>query len=201
MPHRDWVAHRGQRSEWWEMANKPSVPGNREDEFLRLFARAQRRIHAYILALVFDVNSAADLLQEVNIVLWRKFDQYQSGTNFFAWAREIARLSVLRHRQTTAARIVTLDPQVLDELADRFADATPLGGDDRRSEALDACLQKLGDADRDLILARYRPGASVKAIAERTERTVNSVSQSLCRIRRLLAECVARKLRVEEQAC
>jgi RNA polymerase sigma-70 factor (ECF subfamily) len=183
------------------MANEPAVRENREDEFLRLFARAQRRIHAYILALVFDANSAADLLQEVNIVLWRKFDQYQSGTNFFAWAREIARLSVLRHRQTTAARIVTLDPQVLDELADRFADATPLGDDDRRSDALSACLQKLGDADRDLILARYRPGASVKGIAERSERTVNSVSQSLSRIRRLLAECVARTLRAEEQTC
>jgi RNA polymerase sigma-70 factor (ECF subfamily) len=191
----------GRKVHWWKMANEPPVRENREDEFLRLFARAQRRIHAYILALVFDANSAADLLQEVNIVLWRKFDQYQSGTNFFAWAREIARLSVLRHRQTTAARIVTLDPQVLDELADRFADATPLGDDDRRSDALSACLQKLNEADRDLILARYRPGASVKAIAERTQRTVNSVSQSLSRIRRLLAECVARTLRAEEQPC
>jgi RNA polymerase sigma-70 factor (ECF subfamily) len=183
------------------MANDPAMRENREDEFLRLFARAQRRIHAYILALVFDANSAADLLQEVNIVLWRKFDQYKSGTNFFAWAREIARLSVLRHRQTTSARIVTLDPQVLDEIADRFAEATPLGDDDRRTEALSACLQKLAEADRELILARYRPGASVKAIAERTERTVNSVSQSLSRIRRILAECVHRTLRVEEQPC
>ena len=183
------------------MADEPSIRDRREDEFLRQFARAQRRIHAYILALVFDANSAADLLQEVNIVLWRKFDQYQSGTNFYAWAREIARLSVLRHRQTTAARIVTLDPQVLDELADRFADATPLGDEDRRQEALSACLEKLGESDRELILARYRPGSSVTAIAERTQRTVNGVSQSLSRIRRLLAECVARTLRVEEQGC
>jgi RNA polymerase sigma-70 factor, ECF subfamily len=183
------------------MANESPTRENREDEFLLLFARAQRRIHAYILALVFDANSAADLLQEVNIVLWRKFDQYQSGTNFFAWAREIARLSVLRHRQTTAARIVTLDPQVLDELAERFADATSLGEEDRRQEALTNCLEKLSDADRELILARYRPGASVKAIAERSQRTVNSVSQSLSRIRRLLAECVGRTLRVEEQGC
>lgn len=182
------------------MANQSPARENREDEFLLLFARAQRRIHAYILALVFDANSAADLLQEVNIVLWRKFDQYQSGTNFFAWAREIARLAVLRHRQTTASRIVTLDPQVLDELAERFADATP-NDDDRRQEALTNCLEKLSDADRELILARYRPGASVKAIAARSQRTVNSVSQSLSRIRRLLAECVGRTLRVEELGC
>lgn len=173
---------------------------DRGEEFLRLFAQAQRRIHAYILALVYDANTAADLLQEVNIVLWRKFDQYESGTNFFAWAREIARLAVLRYRQVNAGRIVMLDPQVLDELADRFADATPQQVEDRRRQALDQCLEKLADADRELILARYRPGASVTAMAERAERTVNSVSQSLSRIRRVLAECVERTLHAEEQA-
>lgn len=183
------------------MSNKSLCPEGREEEFLRLFACAQRRIHAYILALVFDVNTAADLLQEVNIVLWRKFDQYESGTNFFAWAREIARLSVLRYRQASAGRIATLDPELLEQLADRFADATPLGVDDQRREALESCLKKLKDADRDLILARYLPGATVIKIAERNQRTVNSVSQSLRRIRRLLAECVARSIRAEEQAC
>jgi RNA polymerase sigma-70 factor, ECF subfamily len=182
------------------MPNGTSVPEGREDEFLRLFARSQRRIHAYILALVFDANTAADLLQEVNIILWRKFDQYESGTNFIAWAREIARLSVLRHRQTNASRIATLDPQLLEQLADRFADATPLEIDDRRRDALEACLKKLRDADRELILARYLPGASVTGIAERSQRTVNSVSQSLRRIRGLLAECVARTLQAEEHA-
>jgi RNA polymerase sigma-70 factor (ECF subfamily) len=183
------------------MSSEPLSPECREEDFLRLFAQAQRRIHAYILALVFDANTAADLLQEVNIVLWRKFDQYQSGTNFFAWAREIARLSVLRHRQASSGRIATLDPELLEQLADRFSDATPLGDDDGRRIALDSCLKKLKDADRDLILARYLPGASVIKIAERNQRTVNSVSQSLRRIRRMLAECVARTIRSEEQAC
>lgn len=183
------------------MQSGSTGPENREDEFLRLFVSAQRRIHAYILALVFDASTAADLLQEVNIVLWRKFDQFQSGTNFFAWAREIARLSVLRHRQTNASRIPTLDPQLLEELAERFADTTPLGDGDTRHDALDQCLKKLADADRDLILARYLPGASVKGIAERTQRTANSVSQSLRRIRSFLAACVARTLRADEQGC
>jgi RNA polymerase sigma-70 factor, ECF subfamily len=182
--------------------SKDSLTGeNREDEFLLLFAQAQRRLHAYILALVFEPNSAADLLQEVNIVLWRKFGEFQSGTNFFAWAREIARLAVLRHRQRSTGRIVTLDPQLLDELADRFADAIQTGNENRRAEALDSCLEKLAEGDRNLILARYKPGASVKAIAERADRTVNSVSQSLRRIRRALAECVERALRVEDQPC
>ena len=41
---------------------------------------------------------AEDVLQEANLVLWRKFDQYQEGTNFFAWACQIIRYEVLKYQ-------------------------------------------------------------------------------------------------------
>lgn len=179
-----------------DVADKQGSQLSREDEFLQLFARWQRGLHGYILALVFDPNTAADLLQETNIVLWRKFDQYESGTNFFAWAREVARLSVLRHRRTSSRRIVTLDPHLLEELAERVCEMPDTDG--RDGEVLKDCLGKLKDSDRELIVARYRPGASVGGMAARLGRPENSVSQSLCRIRRALAECVERTLRSDE---
>lgn len=168
----------------------------REHEFLQLFTRSQRSLHAYILAYVHDPNTAADLLQETNIVLWQKFDQFESGTNFFAWAREIARLSVIRHRRTSARRIGTLDPHLLEELAFRASELASTNIDDR--EILKVCLRKLKEKDRELISARYRPGASVGKMAILLGRTENSVSQSLCRIRRSLAECVERSLRAQQ---
>lgn len=178
------------------MANERQGQLSREEEFLQLFTRSQRGLHAYILALVFDPNTAADLLQETNIVLWQKFGQYQSGSNFFAWAREIARLSVLRYRRTSARKIATLDPHLLEELAERVSEVQDSPGPNR--DTLQNCLQKLKDRDRELIVARYRPGASVGKIAARLGRPENSVSQSLCRIRRALAECVERKMKADE---
>ena len=175
--------------------NEPLDARRREDEFLTLFAQSQRGLHAYILAMVYDPNTAADLLQETNIVLWRKFDQFQLGTNFFAWAREIARLAVMRHRQVTSRGIATLDPHLLEELAERVAEMADSGSRD----ALSSCLQRLKDSDRELVVARYRPGASVNGLAARLGRTENSVSQSLCRIRRVLADCVQRTLNAEER--
>lgn len=176
------------------MADKKSSEVAAQEEFLALFASSQRSLHAYILALVLDPNVAADILQETNIVLWQKFDQFQSGTNFFAWAREIARISVLRHRQSTSSRIALVDPEVLDSLAIKLAEQAPTLIDERQ-EALDECLKKLEDSDRKLILARYEPGASVAAMAEVLTRPTNSVSQSLSRIRRSLLECTNRRLR------
>ena len=171
---------------------------SREKEFLALFAASQRPLHAYILALVFDANAAADLLQETNIVLWQKFDQFETGTNFFAWAREIARIAVLRHRQKTATRIATLDPLLLESLATRFSDATSEQPSERE-HALDDCLKQLPDPDRDLILARYAPGASVNTMAKTMKRTANSVSQSLSRIRRTLMNCTQRRMQSTSQ--
>ena len=179
-----------------DMASNQDDQNFREEEFLHLFAKSQRGLHAYILALIFDADAAADLLQETNIVLWQKFEQYQTGTNFFAWAREVARLTVLRYRRTSSKRIATLDPHLLEELAARFSETQDWRGQER--EALAGCLGKLRDGDREMIVTRYRPGASVGSMAKRLGRPENSVSQSLCRIRRALAECVQRVLQAEE---
>jgi RNA polymerase sigma-70 factor (ECF subfamily) len=180
------------------MTASGSSDESREQEFLRLFAVAQRPLHAYILAWVYDSNAAADLLQETNIVLWQKFDLYESGTNFLAWAREIARRLILRHRQLNAGRIAVLPPEILDEVAATFSDARATDRDAKRQEALTGCLKKLAEADRALVMSRYAPGATVIGIAERLQRTVNSVSQSLRRIRRVLANCIQRSMRADE---
>ncbi|TWT77259.1 RNA polymerase sigma factor [Posidoniimonas polymericola] len=171
--------------------SEPDGSESRDEEFLQLFAQSQRALHAYLIALVFDPNTAADLLQETNIVLWRKFDHYESGTNFFAWAREVARLTVLRHRRTSSRRIATLDPQLLEELAGRFSESQETA--DTNLNVLSGCLDRLRPGDRELIVGRYAPGASVTGLAEKLGRPANSISQSLCRIRKALADCVQRQ--------
>jgi RNA polymerase sigma-70 factor (ECF subfamily) len=182
------------------MASRTDSDDGREQEFLQLFAVAQRPLHAYIMAWVFDPNVAADLLQETNIVLWQKFDLYESGTNFLAWAREIARRAILRHRQLNSGRITTLPPDLLESMARTFSDARASEHQTRQQDALSRCLNKLTEEDRALVMARYSPGASVNGIAVRLQRTVNGVSQSLSRIRRALAECIQRSLRLEEES-
>lgn len=170
-----------------------SSPRKREEEFVALFAANQRKLHAYILAMVIDANAAADILQETNIVLWQKFDQFEPGTNFFAWGREIARLAILKYRKMTSRRIVPVDPLRLEELASRFSQEVDTNQHDKHM-ALETCLEKLRPNDHKLILSRYASGLPVFTIAEKLDRTANSVAQSLCRIRRALVECTKRQL-------
>ena len=57
------------------------------EEFMTLLTANHRRIFQHILAMCPSLQDAEDVLQETNLVLWRKFSQYQRGTSFLAWGR------------------------------------------------------------------------------------------------------------------
>lgn len=61
------------------------------DEFIVEITRAQGMIAAYVRSLLPFHPDYMDVVQEVNITLWRKQRQFRPGTNFKAWAFQIAR--------------------------------------------------------------------------------------------------------------
>ncbi|HPM80105.1 MAG TPA: sigma factor [Candidatus Anammoximicrobium sp.] len=65
---------------------------------MRLWVGRQSRVYAYIRALVFSGADAEDVLQEVAVVLWRKFDQFEPGTRFDQWAYRVASIQVADFR-------------------------------------------------------------------------------------------------------
>ena len=62
------------------------------------------------------------------------------------------------------------------------------------AQALDRCLHELSEKQRQLILARYAPGASVQDLAAERNQTPTALSLTLLRIRKALESCVERKL-------
>ena len=118
--------------------------------FIDLFSQHQRQLHLYVLSLVFEAADAYDILQDTNLVLWEKFDSYQLGTNFLAWARKIAFHRVLRFREAKTKRMTSLDPHVLESLASTTS-GQALEVLTARQDALEGCLDKLRQEDRKLI--------------------------------------------------
>jgi RNA polymerase sigma-70 factor (ECF subfamily) len=62
---------------------------------------------------------------------------------------------------------------------------------------LTVCVQKLSQADRELLQRRYEFDAKPQQIADQIGRPVNSVYKGLQRIRAALMVCVERVLRAE----
>jgi RNA polymerase sigma-70 factor (ECF subfamily) len=159
---------------------------------LVLMTKHQRQIFAYIYALVPNRYDAEDLLQETCVVICEKFNDFEEGTDFVAWACQIAYWRVRYSRQKYARSKVVFDQDIVDAVA-QTAGAMVEEMDDRHV-ALADCLQRLPSRDRELLLIRYEPGGGVEEAAQRSGRTVQTAYKALARLRKLLLDCVSSKL-------
>jgi len=168
------------------------------EEFLALYNQEQRGIHAYIRTLLFRRDDAEDVFQETCITLWRSFDQYQAGTNFGAWAREIARHRVLAYGKKRQGDRHVFSEKLLDRIADDLKTDNDLIS--RRQQALHRCLRQLPSSDRALLDSRYSQSTSTVRMAEQTGRSLSTLYKSLARIRRSLLQCIQLSLVKEDHS-
>ncbi len=162
---------------------------------MSLMTRHQRQIFGYIHTLVPGRADAEDILQETNLVICKKFEEFKEGTDFVAWACQIAWWNVRRARQKFARAKVVFDDDVLESVAGTAA--TMMEELDHRHEALAHCLGRLHPRDRDLLLTRYEPGGGVEAAAQRCGRSMEAAYKALMRLRKLLHDCITQKLSTE----
>ena len=72
---------------------------DKRQKFFQEYNKHQNTIYGYIASHVPNYMDVDDIFQETSVELWEKFDDYEEGTNFLAWARAFARINVLRYRQ------------------------------------------------------------------------------------------------------
>jgi RNA polymerase sigma-70 factor, ECF subfamily len=174
------------------MASDPQNETESRKRLMTLMTRHQRRVFSYIYTLVPNRHDAEDLLQETSLVICEKFHEFEEGTDFVAWACQIAYWRVRYSRQKFARSKVVFNQDVLDAVAQTASTmAIEL---DRRHEALTNCLHKLHLRDRELLLTRYEPGGGVEEAARRSGRTVQTAYKALARLRKLLLDCVTNQL-------
>ena len=159
---------------------------------MTLITRHQRQIFGYIYTLVPNRYDAEDLLQETSLVICEKFNEFEEGTDFVAWACQIAYWRIRYSRQKFARSKVVFNQEIVDAVAQTAS--TMAGELDSRHEALGNCLQKLHPRDRELVLTRYEPGSGVEEAARRSGRTLQTAYKALARLRKLLLDCVSNQL-------
>jgi RNA polymerase sigma-70 factor (ECF subfamily) len=162
---------------------------------MTLMTRHQRQIFSYIYVLVPNRSDAEDLLQETSLLICEKFNDFREGTDFVAWACQIAYWRIRYSRQKFARSKVLFDQEIVDVVAQTAG--TMADELDDRHEALSRCLEKLHPRDRELLIARYEPGGGVEEAARRSGRTVTTAYKALARLRKMLLDCVTTRLASE----
>lgn len=165
---------------------------DQQKQLMLLMTQHQRRIFGYIHTLVPSRADAEDILQETSLVIVEKFHEFKPGTDFVAWACQIAWWRVRAARQKFARSKVVFDDEVLDSVAHTASTMHEEMSD--RHEALARCLQRLHPRDRELLLTRYERGARVEEAAARSGRSLEAAYKALARLRKLLMDCVTNQL-------
>lgn len=158
-------------------------------DFEALIERHQSALRGFILSLVADPTATEDILQETNLVAWRKAVDFEAGSNFRAWAFRIAHFQVLSYRQKASRDRLVLDDSLVETLAAETLEEEP-GPAHQRRERLHLCISRLSEKQRSVITSRYFENESVATIASRTGNHANAISQLLHRARKNLLECL-----------
>ena len=167
----------------------------RNESFVRLLVRHEHQVYSYILALLPNVTNADEVMQETSIVAWRKFDQFEPGTDFVRWVCQLARYEVLQFRERCARYRLHFSDEFVQAVASEAE--SHAGESDVRHHALEDCLTQLKSRDREIVRLRFESGASVKSVAQRMDRTSDAIYKALKRIRVALLRCVDRRLATE----
>ena len=168
-------------------------------QLLQLFARHNRELRAYSRLILPSVDPIDDVMQEASIVIWEKQEQLRHEDEFLPWAKTIVRNISFRHRRKLIRDRHVFDDELLERLLNEEENdpdvASRSDKDAREYGALMACLDKLPDDRRQLILAPYGKPGTVKQMAEQSTRSPNSLYKLLQRLRSKLVRCMESELK------
>lgn len=165
------------------------------ERFLTLLTVNEPAIRAFVRRLVPTRQDAADVMQGVTLVLWRKFRELEDAEQFRPWAFGVARYQALAWLRDRARDRLVLADDVLQTVAHESSRIEDQLSSQR--DALENCLEKLPGEQRTLILAAYTPDVRIQDAAEQSGRTVAAFYQWLHRMRLRLLECTRRVLQAE----
>lgn len=164
----------------------------RNEQFMRNWTQAQPIVAAYIGSLVPAFHEAEDILQNVSVILLRKFADYDPHRPFIAWTLGIARLEVLAARRAGSRNVLVSHPELVEAVAEQYAEMTPEL--EARAIALKRCLQGLGSRALQMLKLRYEGSLHPREIAIRLGMAAGAVRTALSRVRSSLHDCIERGL-------
>jgi RNA polymerase sigma-70 factor, ECF subfamily len=172
------------------------IEDDRNALFVELLTQHQRKLYGYIYTLIHNAADSDDLLQQTNLVLWKKHEEYKLGTNFMAWACRVAFFNVQNFLKSKGRSRVCFSQELLSKLADLQADRAEVHA--IRSLLLIGCMEKLSAPSQQLLKLCYDGSHSIQDVAKQLGRPVGSMYTTLSRIRLKLWECIQSALMEED---
>ena len=163
------------------------------EEFILELTEVQQRLVGFLFKRLADREQAREVLQRTNLVLCRKADNYEPGTNFKAWAMTVANYEVMAYRKKQVRERLVFTDEV-DAMLRPDEEGRPLAQSDRLAH-LKLCLKAMSLKNRELIEWRYQGECTMEKIAQEIGSTIGAVKVKLHRLRRQLLGCIQNRMK------
>ena len=163
--------------------------------FVELFTQNEQTLRTFVRSLVPTWHDTDEIVQEVALVAWQKFEQFERGTSFLKWTCVIARFKALAYRRKFARERLAFNEALMDVMADESAREA-----EQRKweyEALEGCLKKLPEKQRKWVTLAHTPGVSSLEMAQEMGIKPGAFYMRLNRIRNTLRGCINKSLKEE----
>ncbi len=160
--------------------------------FARLYAKHHKTIYSFIISLLPSASDADDVMQETILTMCHKFDEYDHGKNFAAWGVGVARNKILKFYEKGQRRKALFSEESLRILLER---STPvIHHFEERFLALEVCLRKLKEPEKNLLKERFVNNEKIVAIAKQQEKSLDALYKTYSRILKKLKLCIQSNL-------
>ena len=158
-------------------------------EFVKLFTTHQAKINSYILTLVPNYSDSADIMQETAMMIWSKFPEFEVGSNFLSWGLSIAHYRVLEfRRKKKKINEIGISEDVLEKI--RLVTQDKKDSSNEQIVSLKKCFTLLDKNDQQIILLRYHENLKLREVAEKMDKSLQSIYRRISRVQESLFKCV-----------
>lgn len=157
-----------------------------------LVQRYERRLYYFIRRLVAQERDALDILQQVWIAAIKGMPGLSEPRTLRTWLYRIARNNAISHLRRAGTRIESVDPEELQEVAEKdWDDADPCWPEEA-PQRLHAAIAQLTVPHREVITLYFLEDASVEEIADVTGVPPGTVKSRLFYAKRALRNALSR---------
>lgn len=144
-----------------------------EDAWRAIVERCAPRMHAILRAQCRDEDLAEEIVQSTFCTVVRMLPSYEEGGRFESWLMRIAMNRLRDEMRRRGRQAVPTEEGVLVGLAGGGEEAAPT--DANRSLRLQQALDRLSEADREIIHLRHVGGLGFKQIAEALDTPIGTL--------------------------
>src|SRR5262249_40849489 len=160
---------------------KPGPPPARlrPAQFERLYAEHSREVWAVAYARRMDSDTAADLMQEAFLRLWKTWAAGEAIHNPRAWLMRVARNLAEDDAKSAFRRNGTQSPEVMTGIWSKQSPPPDLLVQNERYSQVRGAVRELAPADRELLTLRYALEYDASRIAQLLEISITAVHMRL----------------------